>query len=548
MKPAPSPALAAVQVAIARRRQPILEEASRLSGSFRLFLRDAWPVIDPTPLLAEWYVDALADHCEAWASGAIKNLMIHIRPRMGKTKICSVILNAWTWTWWPTARFLSSSFSDARRAEDARLTRELITSSWYQSRWPLAMSSDQSEKTRFALACGGCRTTAIWGSGGQGDGGERLIADDQQNASDMYSPTELERDFAWHGDTWARRRNNEATSGMMFVCQRLGPRDVPNMVRASSPEQWEGLTFETRKTIIDMAPYYKYLEDGTVQTIYLPKVDTALSRDGRYIDPRQPGELLSSRVDPAELQAFEEGSPTVYAAQEQQAPVLRSPGLIRLYRFSSANMGSFAERLGCSSLREACKLALRSGWVATVGADHGTGARREVMLISLHHNTHREIWTVGIYLNQQRTGPLEDAIALRLKLDISGIEPWQVSEARGDVGQLGKGTAGDTGASINSYLSTCVYPDGPRNGQKVLGFPIHLPAKGGGSIEKGVELMNPALASLSLMIDESCGALRVAAESWAGGPEYKDAIDAWRYDVAWTLERWQPRMSGTSSG
>lgn len=515
------------------------EEAAHLRFSFRAFLRAAWPVIDPTPLIDEWYIDAMADHGEAWARGEIKNLMVHIRPRMGKTKIMSVLLNGWIWTWRPKARVLSSSYSDHRRAEDSRLTRELVLSPWYQSRWPLPMSADQSKKEMFALASGGHRYTAIWGSAATGDGGDYLSADDPQNARDMNSPADLEHDHLWYNSTWARRRNDEATSGMMFVCQRLGPRDLGNMIRADAPSQWDVLALETRKTIIDISPYYRYLEDGTVQTVYLPKVDTALSRDGRYIDPREPGDLLSSRVDAVEFEAFEAASPTIFAAQEGQSPILRSPGMIRLYRFNSANVKSFAARMKQATLRDACVAAIKTGWIVTLGGDHGVGARREVVVLSLRNDRLREIWAVGIYLNTKRTGPLEDALAIRQLLDDRGIQPWQVSEARMDVGQLGKGTAGDTGSSINLSLSTCTYPSGERKGQKVLGFPINLPAKGPGSIEKGVELMNPALASLSLMVDECCSALAVAAESWTGAEEYKDPIDAWRYDVSFALQSWQ---------
>lgn len=517
----------------------VVDDAARLSQSFRAFIRSAWPVIDPTPLVDEWYVDAMADHGEAWARGEIKNLMIHIRPRMGKTKIMSVLLNGWIWTWRPTARVFSSSYGKNRTAEDARLTRGLILSPWYQARWPLPMSTDQGMKDRFALQTGGYRYTTIWGTQGTGDGGDYLIADDPQNADDMHSPTELQQDFEWFSNTWARRRDNELLSGMMFVCQRLGPRDLGNMIRALQPKEWDVVALETRKTIIDMAPYYRYLEDGTVQTERLPKVDTALSRSGRYVDPRQPGDLLSSRVHPTELALTEEGTPTVFASQEQQAPVMRSPGMIRLYRFGPANFASFAARMGCSSLKEACVLALKTGWVATVGGDHGIGARREVMVASLRNDRLREIWAVGIYVNPQRTGPLEDALAFRRILDSRGIQPWQVSEARMDVGQLGKGVAGDTGASINMRVSTIEFPDGPLKGQRILPFPVHLPAKETGSIEKGVELMNTALASLSLMIDESCGALRVGVESWAGGEEYKDIVDGWRYDVRSPLQQWQ---------
>jgi hypothetical protein len=236
----------------------------------------------------------------------------------------------------------------------------------------------------------------------------------------------------------------------------------------------------------------------------------------------------------------------VYWAQYQQQAVQQTAEGAVLHNFERARcMGSFAERMGAASLRDAISTALFQGWNVSTGWDHGMGARREWCVPIIWSDREQEAWALRPYCNAERTTPEQDARAVRAMLDDMGVPIRRVVYSKGDVGETGKGTA--AAGSINSVLTTARYEDG----RPILGFDIHLPAKGPGSVERGCELMNQGLASGALRLDVGAEALAVAIENWTGGEGHKDACDAFRYVVRDILEAWLmavPGMSGFSSG
>lgn len=509
---------------------PHAEEAARLQADYHAFLIQAWDIIDPSsPLVDEWYIHALTDHLQAWARGEIKDLMIHFRPRMGKSQACSIGLGAWLYTWWPTCRILWSSYSDERRVDDSFKTRALIRSAWYQDRWSRPLTPGQDEKHRFSLVAGGQRYSAIYGSGGTGDGGERLGMDDPQCDADQRSPTELDSDETWFYSTWQRRRNDERTSGMLGVGQHLGNGgDLLSRLRANEPRRWQNLSLQTRKTSVSMAIYYKGEE-----TLHLPLIDTALSRDGRFEDPRQPGELLSQRVDPGELAGLQAARPEVYAAQEQQAPVRGTVRGAAFSAFSRAkHVGSFCALMGATTMRQAIALARARGWHVTASFDHGAGGNREWGLVHVWHPVLNEVWTVAAYTNATTTTIEIDAEAFGVILDDLGLPRRAIEEAVGDVGNLGKGST-TPARRINDRLG------------ELLGFDIATPWKGAGSVDDGVADINVVLGSGGIHVDEGCRALILCLENWRNGSEdYKDGADAWRYKVGQLAKAWLSAKKG----
>ena len=73
------------------------EQAKRLEGSLIDFVEAAWPAIDPAEYQRCWAIDALCEHLQAVSEGQIRNLLVNIPPRCGKTTIASVCYPAWTW-------------------------------------------------------------------------------------------------------------------------------------------------------------------------------------------------------------------------------------------------------------------------------------------------------------------------------------------------------------------------------------------------------------------------------------------------------------------
>ena len=65
-------------------RLKILEKKEECQGSLRAFVEYFWPVVDPSPFMSFWGIDAICDHLEAVMLGHISNLLINIPPRCSK--------------------------------------------------------------------------------------------------------------------------------------------------------------------------------------------------------------------------------------------------------------------------------------------------------------------------------------------------------------------------------------------------------------------------------------------------------------------------------
>lgn len=523
-----------------------LELRERLESSFMEFLPWAWRLVCNDPLKMENYVQGIVIHLEALARLEIRNLMIHVAPRMGKTLICSVIYDAWRWARDPGLRVFSSSFSDQLCKEDARLTREILVHPEYQELWghKVQLAKDQNEKGCYVLTSGGRRTVIIYGTGGQGTGGDLLRLDDPQCAADMGSPTDLEKDYRWFYSTWDRRGNNPATVCHLIDMQRLGPFDIANRLRVDDPNRWEVLGVELQRSARSEIRYYHKRDDGTIEVIQLPRLDTVLSRDGRYIDPREPGEWMSDRVNVAKMETFKRIAPAEYQAQMEQAPVQAHVAGVKIYGFDRArHVRRFASLFGVATLQEAVAAARRQGWKFGLGWDHGIGARREWCHVVAYHDQLCKAWVIGTYHNQKRTGVLQDARAVKSLLNQLGIHIREISISIGDVGTIGKTSDGDAGRNTNVELATICEPG---SDIPILGFSTHLPDKRGGSVTTGCDRINSAFVSDGLFIDATCEPLASALEQWIGGEEYKDAVDAYRYVMYWILTQWFASLPGNS--
>jgi hypothetical protein len=59
---------------------------------FRDFVGLAWPIVEPArSFIANWHVDAIADHLQAVTQGKIRRLLITVPPGHGKSLIVSVL-------------------------------------------------------------------------------------------------------------------------------------------------------------------------------------------------------------------------------------------------------------------------------------------------------------------------------------------------------------------------------------------------------------------------------------------------------------------------
>jgi len=140
-------------------------EKEHCEKSFYNFISQAWRHIEGKDFVPGWHVSAMAEHLEALYNLEIRNLIINIPPRCGKSLVAGVCLPAYIWTKDPSIRFLYSSYAQILASKDSVACRRLINSDWYQSLWGdrFALMKDVNNKLRFDNSKNGYRISSSVG-------------------------------------------------------------------------------------------------------------------------------------------------------------------------------------------------------------------------------------------------------------------------------------------------------------------------------------------------------------------------------------------------
>lgn len=212
----------------------VMAEESKRSGSrsFSAFVRQAWPIIDPTPLSWNWHMDAICSHLEAVAKGEIKRIVINTPPRIGKSTLFSILWPAWIWIDHPEEQFLFLSYSSSLSVEHSVKCRQVIESPWYQAqyrpRWQLR--SDQNQKSDFANTIGGRRRATSISGGIVGHGGTIIAIDDPLNSQDAYSKAAREDAKRVISQAVTTRLNDIRTGKVAMIMQRIHEDDPTQLL------------------------------------------------------------------------------------------------------------------------------------------------------------------------------------------------------------------------------------------------------------------------------------------------------------------------------
>ena len=129
-----------------------LELAQKSKDDLRVFVREAWHVIEPgSPYVHGWHIDAICEHLMAVTSGQIKDLLINVPPRHAKSSIVSVLWPVWEWIRNPPTKWLYSSYNQALSTRDSLKSRRLIQSPWFRKHYGdrFSLARDQKTKMRY---------------------------------------------------------------------------------------------------------------------------------------------------------------------------------------------------------------------------------------------------------------------------------------------------------------------------------------------------------------------------------------------------------------
>lgn len=337
----------------------LAEEAADLEQSLRAFVRAAWPVVMPRPPIWTWHIDAICDHVQACYERQLPRLAITIQPGSLKSSIVSVFAPAWQWARKPSERIVSASHTHALANRDARKSRELMQSLWFQARWGhlFDFTRDENLKQRYSNDRNGHRVTTHVG-GGTGDRGAILSLDDPHNAQDATATelTRLQDAVEWFANTWVSRMDDLVgdPGAMVVIGQRIHTEDLLGHILSSGA--WTHLCLPTR-----YERKHPVLGKG-----YPAKVKVGRGRKARVLqgDPRtKEGELLAPKVQTAEMlrQKIEEDGLTahVFAGQYQQHPAPREGKLLKRadWRYYPPELSFYSrERFGRPEVAELASL------------------------------------------------------------------------------------------------------------------------------------------------------------------------------------------------
>lgn len=196
------------------------------------FVRRSWHVLEPgQPYIHGWHVEAICEHLEAITAGEINRLLINVPPGTMKSTLVSVFWPAWEWgpRGLPFTRFIGASHEQDLAIRDARRMRTLVTSDWFQTRWPLVLTGDQNEKKYYENSATGFRQACAVKSM-TGRRGDRVAWDDPHSVEGAISDADREVALRVFQETLPTRLNNPDSSAIVVVMQRLHEMDVAGFI------------------------------------------------------------------------------------------------------------------------------------------------------------------------------------------------------------------------------------------------------------------------------------------------------------------------------
>lgn len=279
------------------------------------FVKESWPYVEKgVDYQHNWHIDVICEHLEAVSRGQIRNLIINIPPRHGKSTLVSVMWPCWEWAEVdPSTKWLFSAYGAELSGRDSRKCRRLINDPWYQNRYgsKVIIAPDQNQVNKFENTAGGIRMATSVGGAVTGVGGDRIVVDDPIKADEIKSAGNLATVNDWWAQAMSNRCNDPRTVAKVIIMQRLHENDLAGHLLETDNFEHLFLTSE-------------YEPDR--------HCSTSIWTDKRS----QPGELLwSDRYNAEEIRKLKKTLGTYgFAAQQQQNPVASGGGMIKLDWFN----------------------------------------------------------------------------------------------------------------------------------------------------------------------------------------------------------------------
>lgn len=216
--------------------------------SFYEFVLDAYRALFlDDQLIPNWHIQYLCDEIQTAVEGVIGrkkkkyDLIINIPPRSLKSFICTVCLPAWAWIQKPNLKFIGASYSGDLSLKHNIMTKEIITSQWYQKNWGkhVQIANTMNTKEYFETTMRGFRACTSTGGSVTGTGGDIIIVDDPVNPKKAESDVERETANRFYDTSLSTRLDQPGIGIFIIVMQRLHQYDLTGHLLKKSPEKYK---------------------------------------------------------------------------------------------------------------------------------------------------------------------------------------------------------------------------------------------------------------------------------------------------------------------
>lgn len=280
---------------------------SILRSDFKRFLHRCVLAVNPgAEFVPNWHIDAIVYQLERIRNGETNRLIINLPPRYLKSIIASVAFPAFLLGQNPRRRIICVSYGAELAAKHAGDCRAVMQSGWYRRAFSGTHISRVCDSDIHTTLRGFRKTTSVGGTL-TGLGGDIIIIDDPQKATDAQSQALRDHANQWFSNSLLSRLDNKERGAIIIVMQRVHLNDLTGYVLENSGD-WTVLSLPA---ISEM--------DERIQ----------IGDDRFYI--RQVGEALHPGYESLKTlnKLRREMGSELFQAQYQQAPVPSGGAMIR---------------------------------------------------------------------------------------------------------------------------------------------------------------------------------------------------------------------------
>lgn len=287
-----------------------------LRNDLHTFVKKSFSSQHPGDKLSDnWHLKAITHHLELCQRGKIKRLLITLPPRSLKSHIASVSFPAFLLGQDPSHKIVCASYSGQLTEFFSNQCRSLMMEPWYKTVFPTTVISPmKNTASEFDTTMHGHRIATSPGGTLTGRGGDFIIIDDINKASDYQSSVSRENANLWFDNTLQSRLNSIKDGCIIVVQQRIHTEDLAGHI----------------------------LKKGGWVHLNLPAIaqenQKILIGDNEYIHFAKEDLLHEDRLSRATLEQQRKNIGNyIFSAQYLQAPVPEKGNIIPVESFRSFN-------------------------------------------------------------------------------------------------------------------------------------------------------------------------------------------------------------------